>query len=112
MDGSPIVSGFVNLLHQPAQQCFNREPRIRSRHGIAAQQKTVRSIGVSDAADETMQEEAAFTPGENDLTGPEVFERAACDVHEIARPKSRQHAFSVNAQMQMTALTQSLYRQS
>jgi hypothetical protein len=112
MDGSPIVSAFVNLLRQPAQQCFNRELRIRTRHGIAAQQETAQSAGGGKAADEAMQEEAAFTLGEHDLARPEVFERAARDLHHIARPNSRQHAFSVNAQMQMTAATQSLCRQS
>jgi hypothetical protein len=112
MDGSPIVSAFVNPLHQPAQQCFNRELRIGTRHGIAAQQETVQGAGVGKTADEAMQEEAAFTLGEHDLARPEVFERAARDLHHIARPKSRQHAFSVNLQMQMTAPTQNLCRQS
>jgi len=55
-------------------------------------------------SDEAMQEEATFTPGEHDLAGPDVFERAAFDLDHIARPKSGQHAFPVNSQTH--ALTQ------
>ena len=101
---SPFVSAFVNLPYQAAQQRFGREPRVRTGHGIAAQQETVRCAGVIEGADEAMQEEAVFTPGEHDLAGPDVFERATCDLDHIARPKSGQHAFPVNSQTH--ALTQ------
>lgn len=43
-----------------------------------------------------MQEKAAITPGEHDLAGPEVFDRAASNFDPITRPNSGQHAFSVN----------------
>jgi hypothetical protein len=101
---SPFVSTFVNLLYEPAEQRFGREARVRTGHGIAAQQEAVRCAVVIAAADETMQEEAVFTLGKDDLTGPDVFERAACDLNHIARPKSWQHAFPVNSQTH--ALTQ------
>jgi len=60
-----------------------------------------------------MQEEAAFTPGEHNVAGPDVFKRATCDLDYIARPKSGQHAFSVNAQTHehITAATQSVCQQ-
>jgi len=45
-----------------------------------------------------MQEEAAVTQCEHDLTGPDFFKRAACDLDHIARPKGGQHALPVNAQ--------------
>jgi hypothetical protein len=63
-----------------------------------------------------MQEEAAFTPGEHDLAGPDVCERAARDLDHIARPKSGQHAFPVNLQThalaQTIAATQNVCHQS
>jgi hypothetical protein len=59
-----------------------------------------------------MQEEAAITQGEHDLATPDVFERAACNLDHIARPKSGQHAFPVNPQTQTTAATQGLCHQS
>jgi hypothetical protein len=33
---------------------------------------------------------------EHDLTGLDVFERAAFDLNYVARPKGGQHAFTVN----------------
>jgi len=51
-----------------------------------------------------MQEQAPITPGKHDLTGPDIFERAAFDLDHIARPKGRQHALPMNAQTE--ALTQ------
>jgi hypothetical protein len=61
-----------------------------------------------------MQEEAAFTPGEHDLAGPDVIQRAACDLDHIARPKSGQHAFPANAQTdaRSTAATQNVCQQT
>jgi hypothetical protein len=59
-----------------------------------------------------MQEKAAVTQGEHDLAGPDVFERAACDLDYIARPKSGQHALPVNLQTQTTTATQSVGHQS
>jgi hypothetical protein len=44
-----------------------------------------------------MQEKAVVAHGEYNLSGPEVFERAAFDFYFITRPKSREHAFTVNA---------------
>jgi hypothetical protein len=102
------ASRFASLAYQPAQQRFGRGLRVGARHGIATQQKDVRLAG----GDKAMQEKAAITPGEHDLTGPEVFERAACDFHQIARPKSGQHAFPVNLQTQTTTETQSFGHQS
>jgi hypothetical protein len=114
--GAPFVSAFANFLHQPAQQRFGRELRIRTRHGIAAQEEAVRCGGIIEAGDEAMQEEAVFTPGEHDLAGPDVFERAACDLNQIARPKRGQHAFAVNSQThaltQTTAAKQNICHQS
>jgi hypothetical protein len=81
---------------------------VRTRHGIAAQQEAAWFAG----GDEAMQKEAAVTQGEHDLAGPNVFERAACDLDHIARPKSWQHAFPVNLQTQMAASTQSVCGQS
>src|ERR1700675_2180647 len=61
------ASLFANPAHETAQHCSGREPRVRTGHGIAAQQEAVRCAVVIASADEAMQEEAVFTPGEHDL---------------------------------------------
>jgi hypothetical protein len=43
-----------------------------------------------------MRDQATVPQGEHDLAGPNFFRRAAFDLDDIARPKSRQHAFPVN----------------
>jgi hypothetical protein len=58
-----------------------------------------------------VQDEAVFTQRKHDLTGADVFGRAAFDLDHGTRPKSGQHTFPVNAQTQMTASTQSVCHQ-
>jgi hypothetical protein len=48
------------------------------------------------ASDEAMYHKAVVTLREHDLTGLDVFERAAFDLNYVAGPKGGQHAFTVN----------------
>ena len=58
-----------------------------------------------------MQKKPAVTPRQHDLSGTDLFRRAAFDLDHLTRPKSGQHAFPVNAQTQTTASTQSVRHQ-
>jgi hypothetical protein len=94
----------VSVPHQLSQECFGRIWRIGARHGIAAEPKAVRRARSHQA----MQKKPAVTPRQHDLSGTNLFRRAAFDLDHLTRPKSGQHAFSVNAQMQTTTSTQSV----
>jgi hypothetical protein len=106
--GAAFVESAIGATHEPAQQRFGRKQRVGSGHGIAAQAE---AIG-SGASDEAMQEQAAISPGEHDLAGLEIFERATGDLDHVARPKSGQHTFAVNAQTHAAAELQCICQQS
>jgi hypothetical protein len=58
-----------------------------------------------------MKIESAVAQREHDFTGTNVFRQAACDLNRVARPKIRQHAFTVHPQAQPSAGAQTVCRQ-
>jgi hypothetical protein len=64
-----------------------------------------------------MYDKTVVTLREHDLTGLDVFERAAFDLNYVARPKGGQHAFTVNfptnklTHPRMSAATQNVSHQ-
>jgi hypothetical protein len=90
---SEDAEASTGLSHEVPKQRFRGEGRVRGGHGVPAQQETIRSA----CRNQAMQEKAVVAHGEYNLSGPEVFERAAFDFYFITRPKSREHAFTVNA---------------
>jgi len=77
---------------------------IGTAHGIAAQQKTV----CLRTAKEAVQEKSAFAKGEHDLTGVHVIDGATCNLNNIVRPKSGQHALPSDLQTQEAAEAQTV----
>lgn len=90
----------VNAAHEPAEQSFSGILRVRTGHGISAQHEAFR-LG----ANETVQKQAAVTQCQHDIAVAEFFEGTACDLDEVARPQSGQHAFSMNAETQARTQT-------
>jgi hypothetical protein len=90
----------ANAADEPAEQSLGRILRVRTGHGISAEYETVR-LG----ADETVQKQATVSQRQHDIAVAEFFEGAACDLDDVARPQSGQHAFSMNAETQARAQT-------
>jgi hypothetical protein len=58
----------------------------------------------------TVQKKTALPKGEDDLTLPDTVQRARGNLHHVARPQCRQHAFAANLQAQPAGMAQSFYR--
>jgi len=43
-----------------------------------------------------VQEKPALAKCEDDFIAAEIFQRAGCDVNDVARPQCRQHALAVH----------------
>jgi hypothetical protein len=56
-------------------------------------------------ANKTVQKHTTVTQRQHYVVGAEFFEGAACDLDNVARPKSGQHALSMNAETQARAQT-------
>lgn len=96
---------LVRPAHQSPEECFVWELGVGSRHGIAAQQKTVRLR----AGKEAMEEKSVSAMGEHDFTAAHLVNRAARDLDDIVRPKSGQHALPSDLQTQTAARAQIVY---